>query len=108
MLIGTGGFNKTLTTFAKYFGNEELTQPYSIDKRIAIVDDEINSKHIQEYERLVIEFREIVESANNPIKCCKYRCNCFGLKTVNLFHSNDHLEEMLEINFDGRKFDVKA
>lgn len=38
--------------------------------------------------------------------CC--RGNFFGLKFVNLFHSNDQLEQMLQNNFDGRTFMVKS
>jgi len=60
------------------------------------------------YEELVIEFRQIITKANAPLNCLCCRGNCASLRVVNIFHSNDQLEYMLEKNFDGRRFDVKA
>ena len=59
-------------------------------------------------EELVLEFRGIVTRANAPISCGCCRLNCCGFKFVNVFHSDDQLEQMLEKNFDGRRFTVKA
>ena len=76
---------------------------------IEVSISESNQKLLSDLEKLTIEFRQIITQANNPINycfCC--RGNCFGLKFINLFHSNDQLEQMLQNNFDGRTFMVKS
>ena len=51
---------------------------------------------------------KIIYKANNPINMICCRCNCWEISFKNVFHSNDQLEHMLQKNFDGRKFSVKA
>jgi len=75
---------------------------------VHVVENAENMKLLERFEELVVEFRRIVTRANAPVNCLCCRSNCSGLKVVNIFHSNDQLEYMLEKNFDGRQFNVKS
>ena len=75
---------------------------------VQVVENAENMKLLERFEELVVEFRRIVTRANAPVNCLCCRSNCAGLKVVNIFHSNDQLEYMLEKNFDGRQFNVKS
>jgi len=94
------------TFFASHYDPESAS--FQPEARIQVVDSPGNKALLDELEELVLEFRGIVTRANAPISCGCCRLNCCGFKSVNVFHSDDQLEQMLEKNFDGRRFTVKA
>lgn len=93
-------------SFAEYFGDD--SQLFLNDRPINLQNTDECKKLLSEYEKLVIQFRQFLKKANAPVNvgCC--RTSCCGMYYRNLFHSNDQLEQMLEKNFDGRRFTVKS
>jgi len=79
----------TLKQFYHEDESGETAPLFHGDAVLEVLLNENNQKMLSELEKLTIEFRRIVTLANNPINylCC--RGNFFGLKFVNLFHSND-------------------
>ena len=73
-------------TFTKFYN--ETFNNFDISHINELVPDKDNVELLEQLEQIAVEYADLAERANEPLKFCCVRTNFFGLFYRNLFHSN--------------------
>ena len=93
-------------SLSDYYSDEN--QDYEDDVLPILDETPIKEEILMKIEKATERLARVLHLANYPVNCLCFRTNCCGFAYKNVFHSHQQLEHILEKNFDGRRFRVKA